>query len=192
MININKMNHLLQVDKQKCQVTVEAGMTLHRLHAVLQENGLALSNLGSISDQTVAGVMATATHGTGAKFGCLSTMVSQPTHFKNKVCSTKFVFFYADRGHDAYHSARWDRFLLAQASSRSVCRCALQSGCPGHRDPYFTSSGTSFSAWSHSKAIQVSWRIKRIGSSNSFGWTCPYLVDASYGRLRCMARQSNR
>lgn len=76
MINIDKMDRLLSVDVKKCTATVEAGMSLHKLHKVLRENGLALSNLGSISDQSIAGVMATATHGTGAHFGCLPTMVS--------------------------------------------------------------------------------------------------------------------
>lgn len=75
MINIDKMNNLLNVDTKNYTATVEAGMSLHKLHVVLRENGLALSNLGSISDQSIAGVMATATHGTGAHFGCLSTMV---------------------------------------------------------------------------------------------------------------------
>lgn len=34
-----------------------------------------MSNLGSISDQTLAGVVSTATHGSGVTFGVLSTMV---------------------------------------------------------------------------------------------------------------------
>lgn len=75
MMNIDKMNNLLAVDTKACRATVQAGMSLHKLHQVLRENGLALSNLGSISDQSIAGVMATATHGTGAEYGCLSTMV---------------------------------------------------------------------------------------------------------------------
>ncbi|KAG1174940.1 hypothetical protein G6F70_004456 [Rhizopus microsporus] len=75
MISLENLNALLNVDKNNNTVTVEAGMSLHKLHVVLRENGLALSNLGSISDQSVAGVMATATHGTGAHFGCLSTFI---------------------------------------------------------------------------------------------------------------------
>ncbi|KAI9365256.1 D-arabinono-1,4-lactone oxidase-domain-containing protein [Pilaira anomala] len=75
MINIDKMDRLLKVDSKNHTVTVEAGMSLHTLHKVLRENGLALSNLGSISDQSIAGVMATATHGTGAHFACLSTLI---------------------------------------------------------------------------------------------------------------------
>ncbi|KAI7859531.1 D-arabinono-1,4-lactone oxidase-domain-containing protein [Circinella umbellata] len=75
MINIDNMNGILGINKQDSTVTVEAGMSLHKLHAILQENGLAMSNLGSISDQSIAGVISTATHGTGAEFGCLSSMV---------------------------------------------------------------------------------------------------------------------
>lgn len=70
------MNELLDVNHEKHTVTVQAGMSLHKLHVVLKENNLSLSNLGSISDQSIAGVMATASHGTGAHFGCLSTFVS--------------------------------------------------------------------------------------------------------------------
>ena len=77
MINIDNMNGILGINKQDSTVTVEAGMSLHKLHATLQENGLALSNLGSISDQSIAGVISTATHGTGAEFGCLSSMVNK-------------------------------------------------------------------------------------------------------------------
>jgi L-gulonolactone oxidase len=61
------------VDIEKRRVTVQGGMRLHRLH--LQEHHLALSNLGSISEQSIAGVISTATHGTGVKYGVLSSLV---------------------------------------------------------------------------------------------------------------------
>ncbi|WP_307250992.1 D-arabinono-1,4-lactone oxidase [Kineosporia succinea] len=56
-------------------VTVEGGLTLRRLNALLAEAGLAMTNLGDIDRQTVAGALATGTHGTGARFGALSTQV---------------------------------------------------------------------------------------------------------------------
>jgi FAD-linked oxidoreductase len=46
-------------------VTVGAGMTLHQLNRELDQRGLALPNLGDVAYQTVAGAIATATHGTG-------------------------------------------------------------------------------------------------------------------------------
>lgn len=47
-------------------VTVPAGLSLHRLNALLWARGRALPNLGDIDVQTVAGAISTGTHGTGA------------------------------------------------------------------------------------------------------------------------------
>ena len=52
---------------------VQAGMTLHDLSLALHAHGRALENLGDIDKQTVAGALATATHGTGAKYRNLSS-----------------------------------------------------------------------------------------------------------------------
>lgn len=57
------------------EVTVPAGMTLRQLHTWLAGHGLALPNLGDIDAQTIAGAIATGTHGTGAGFGGLATQV---------------------------------------------------------------------------------------------------------------------
>src|SRR3954447_21284614 len=56
-------------------VTVQAGMTLHRLNAELAARGWAMTNLGDVDRQTIAGALATGTHGTGADFGGLATQV---------------------------------------------------------------------------------------------------------------------
>ena len=56
-------------------VTVQAGMPLHRLNTELAERGWALTNLGDIDRQSVAGALATGTHGTGARFGGLATQL---------------------------------------------------------------------------------------------------------------------
>lgn len=95
MINIDKMNNLLNVDTKNSTATVEAGMSLHKLHVVLRENGLALSVLGSISDQSVAGVMATATHGTGAHYGCLPTFVSLSFQITNQGRTNPYHFSFS-------------------------------------------------------------------------------------------------
>jgi L-gulono-1,4-lactone dehydrogenase len=47
-------------------VTVPGGMTIRTLNALLWDRGLALPNLGDIDAQTIAGAVATGTHGTGA------------------------------------------------------------------------------------------------------------------------------
>ncbi|KAJ1660107.1 D-arabinono-1,4-lactone oxidase [Dispira simplex] len=75
MLNMDKMNRVLEVDRERCIITVEAGMRLQELNAVLHKHVMALSVLGAISEQSIAGAIATATHGTGTQFNTLSSMV---------------------------------------------------------------------------------------------------------------------
>ncbi|XP_039731702.1 LOW QUALITY PROTEIN: L-gulonolactone oxidase-like [Pteropus medius] len=75
LIHMGKMNRVLQVDTEKKQVTVEAGIHLADLHPQLDKHGLALSNLGAVSDVTAGGVIGTGTHNTGIKHSILATQV---------------------------------------------------------------------------------------------------------------------
>jgi L-gulonolactone oxidase len=72
---LEKANQLLKIDRAKNEVTVNAGMRLEDLNKKLWEQGLAVSNLGMITKQSIAGVMSTGTHGTGTEFGCIATQV---------------------------------------------------------------------------------------------------------------------
>jgi L-gulonolactone oxidase len=74
-VELDSLSSPVSVDAATRQVTVPAGIRLSALNAVLATHGLALPNLGDIDGQTVAGALATGTHGTGASFGCLSTFV---------------------------------------------------------------------------------------------------------------------
>ncbi len=56
-------------------MTVEAGITLRELGPQLAARGLAMENQGDVDPQTIAGAIATATHGTGARFRNLSAQV---------------------------------------------------------------------------------------------------------------------
>ena len=60
---------------EKRYITCEAGITLHALHEELGKHHLAMRNLGSISDQTLGGIVTTATHGSGMDHKVLSTYV---------------------------------------------------------------------------------------------------------------------
>lgn len=62
-------------DDGTAHVTVGAGTRLGALNALLADLGLAMENLGDIDRQTVAGALATGTHGTGLAFGGLPTQV---------------------------------------------------------------------------------------------------------------------
>ncbi|MEU5882312.1 D-arabinono-1,4-lactone oxidase [Spirillospora sp. NPDC047279] len=65
------------VDTASGLVTVEAGLPLHRLNRILDEHGLALANMGDIQEQTVAGALQTATHGTGRDAAGLASQVTE-------------------------------------------------------------------------------------------------------------------
>jgi L-gulonolactone oxidase len=75
MLSLDLLDRVVDVDEVGLTVTVEAGMTIHRLDQELAARDLALPNLGDIDRQTIAGAIATATHGTGATFGGLATFV---------------------------------------------------------------------------------------------------------------------
>ncbi|GAA2694581.1 D-arabinono-1,4-lactone oxidase [Actinoplanes palleronii] len=74
---LHRLNQLIAVDGPL--VTVQAGMPLSTLNAVLAQHGLAMPNLGDIDLQTVAGAISTATHGTGIKHGTLASCVEAVT-----------------------------------------------------------------------------------------------------------------
>jgi L-gulono-1,4-lactone dehydrogenase len=75
MLDLSTMDALLHVDREGCRVRVQAGIRLGVLADQLVRRGLAFENLGDIDVQTLAGAMATATHGTGAELGNLSSQV---------------------------------------------------------------------------------------------------------------------
>ncbi|MGH3659785.1 MAG: D-arabinono-1,4-lactone oxidase, partial [Micromonosporaceae bacterium] len=67
----------VEVDREARTVRVPGGMPLRELNRLLTEHGLALSNLGDIDAQTIAGAVSTGTHGTGARYGGLATFVTE-------------------------------------------------------------------------------------------------------------------
>jgi FAD/FMN-containing dehydrogenase len=77
LISLDAMRAVLELDRATMQVTVQGGMRLRELNAYLASQGLALANLGSIDSQSVAGVIATGTHGTGKNFRCISAQVAR-------------------------------------------------------------------------------------------------------------------
>jgi L-gulonolactone oxidase len=74
LVDITRMKRVLGQDGEL--VTVEGGITLHELGKELAARGLAMENQGDIDRQTLAGALATATHGTGARYGNLSSRVA--------------------------------------------------------------------------------------------------------------------
>ncbi len=74
-VSLDAMSRLLDVDADRGRVRVEAGIRLSALNDELAGVGLAMPNLGDIDRQSIAGAIATATHGTGLGLGNLATTV---------------------------------------------------------------------------------------------------------------------
>ncbi|MDX6699127.1 MAG: L-gulono,4-lactone dehydrogenase [Solirubrobacteraceae bacterium] len=66
-VSLDALDRVIDVDRESGLVRVEAGVSIHALNRRLWEHGLAVENLGDIDRQSLAGAIATATHGTGAR-----------------------------------------------------------------------------------------------------------------------------
>jgi L-gulono-1,4-lactone dehydrogenase len=75
LVDLASYGRVLAHDAEARTVTVEAGISLHRLCDELDARGRALQNMGDINQQTIAGATQTATHGTGLRFGNLSSQI---------------------------------------------------------------------------------------------------------------------
>jgi len=75
LLSLDRLDRVLDVDRDSGLVRAEAGIRLHRLVRELHAHGLALPNLGDIDAQSLAGALVTGTHGTGRKLGNLATSV---------------------------------------------------------------------------------------------------------------------
>lgn len=76
-LDLTQWTGIASVDVDANLVTVRSGTPLHQLNAELDVLGLAMTNLGDIDAQTIAGAVSTGTHGTGACFGGLSTQIAR-------------------------------------------------------------------------------------------------------------------
>ncbi|MDQ1128110.1 D-arabinono-1,4-lactone oxidase [Microbacterium sp. SORGH_AS_0888] len=75
LLDLRDLTGLVSVDRERRRVTLRAGTRLRQIPHLLAPYGWAMTNLGDIDRQTIAGAISTGTHGTGARFGGLSTQV---------------------------------------------------------------------------------------------------------------------
>ncbi|MCF8609735.1 FAD-binding protein [Gordonia sp. HY285] len=74
-VHLSGLRGVRAVDLDRKRVTLAAGTHLHEIPGILEPLGLAMENLGDIDRQTIAGATSTGTHGTGARFGGISTQI---------------------------------------------------------------------------------------------------------------------
>ena len=76
LISLDNLARVLDADHETGLVRVEAGIRLKALSRELHARGLAMPNLGDIDAQSLAGALATGTHGTGTRFPNLSGLLA--------------------------------------------------------------------------------------------------------------------
>jgi FAD-linked oxidoreductase len=74
IVNLADLPGQLSVAADRQTVRIPAGWSIKRLTAALWAEGLALANQGDVNPQSLAGAMATGTHGTGVDLGSLATL----------------------------------------------------------------------------------------------------------------------
>jgi FAD-linked oxidoreductase len=75
LLSMEEMQGIESIDAERGSVTVLGGTVLKNLGNLLFEHKLAQENLGDIDVQCISGAISTGTHGTGTRFGTLSTQV---------------------------------------------------------------------------------------------------------------------
>lgn len=76
ILSLDRLSGVISHDSVTKRTTIRAGTRLGALAGELAERGLALDNMPDINKQTLAGAIATATHGTGAELASLSDFVT--------------------------------------------------------------------------------------------------------------------
>lgn len=76
MLSMARFRGVKNINYETKEVTVGAGTRLAELSKSLAAEGLGMINMPDVNTQSVAGAIATSTHGTGQKFGSLSHYVT--------------------------------------------------------------------------------------------------------------------
>ncbi|WLD56664.1 FAD-binding protein [Salinispirillum sp. LH 10-3-1] len=76
-LHLTDLNKVDVESRDPLLARIGAGVQLHNLTPQLNALGMALDNMGDIDAQTLAGALATATHGTGQELPCYSAMIEE-------------------------------------------------------------------------------------------------------------------
>ncbi|MDP2311116.1 MAG: D-arabinono-1,4-lactone oxidase [Pseudomonadota bacterium] len=75
IVRLDRLDQLLQIDEQRGLATAQAGMRFRAFNEALAARGYAVSIVGSIDQQSLAGLLATGTHGSSLVHGNLSSFI---------------------------------------------------------------------------------------------------------------------
>lgn len=72
LVSLDGLQGLIAHDAANCSARLWAGTRLHQTGPLLEQVGQALPNMGDVDRQSIAGVLSTATHGTGVTLPCIA------------------------------------------------------------------------------------------------------------------------
>jgi len=79
MVSLEHLDRVLDLDAERGTVTCQAGVSIGALGRYLDERGFALRYCGNFGQQSLAGALATGTHGYGREGGVMSELVRAVT-----------------------------------------------------------------------------------------------------------------
>jgi FAD-linked oxidoreductase len=103
MVSLERMNGLLSHDAARLQATFAAGTRIAAAGELLATIGQGLQNSPDVDIQSLAGAIATATHGTGTTLQCLSGYVRE---LKLVLCDGSALTCSAERERELFDAAR--------------------------------------------------------------------------------------
>jgi FAD-linked oxidoreductase len=74
LIDLSGLPETIEIDAAGLTAWIAGGMSIAKLTRALWQRGYSLANQGDVNPQSIAGALATGTHGTGAELGSLSTL----------------------------------------------------------------------------------------------------------------------
>ena len=117
IVSLDDMAGAIRIAADRRTAHIPAGWSIRRLTAALWEEGLALANQGDVDPQSLAGAMATGTHGTGVDLGSLSTFARG---FRLVDADGEAHWCDADTNSDLYQAQRLSLGLFGVATEVEV------------------------------------------------------------------------
>jgi alditol oxidase len=165
-------------------VTVGAGVTYGKLAPIIDERGYALHNLASLPHISVAGAIATATHGSGVHNGNLATAVSalelvtadgETLAFSREKDGERFLGAVVGLGGLGVVTSVTLNLLPTFKVAQSVYEHLSLDHLKHHFDDIFSSgySVSLFTDWQHHEATEV-WIKRKLAPGDKNEWQAEF------------------
>jgi xylitol oxidase len=178
-ISLKRLDQIV-LDEKAQTVTVGAGVTYGKLSPYLDDHGYALHNLASLPHISVAGAIATATHGSGVHNGNLATAVAalelvtahgELSTFPREKDGERFNGMVVGLGALGVVTAVTLNLLPTYKVAQSVYENLSFTHLKDHFEEIFSSgySVSLFTDWQHHQATQV-WIKRRLTPGDNNEW----------------------